>query len=296
MRENNTAPIWGILVSMCIFGTIGIVRKYIDISSGLLSLSRAVIGTLFLLAITCRRPIRFHAIRHQLPLLAISGAAIGFNWIFLFEAYRCTTVTTATLCYYTAPSFVVIASHFILKEQLTFKKSICAVVALVGMVLISGILNDHSAGSSEIYGVLFGLGAAVLYASVIILNRFIKVSNPAHRTIFQLGLGATVLLPYTILTDNWSGMQFAPLPLMLILVLGVVHTGFAYMLYFGAVSKLPAQTAAILSYIDPLLAIILSALILKEPMGFKEITGTALIIGAALVSELSLPLKMKSHT
>lgn len=288
MQNKNSTSLWGLLASMCIFGTIGIARKFIDIPSGLLSLSRAVIGTAFLLAITWRNPIRFSVIRRQLPLLAISGAAIGFNWILLFEAYRYTTVTTATLCYYTAPSIMVVASHFILKERLTVKKAVCAAIALGGMVLISGILDNRSGGSSDITGVLFGLGAAVLYAGVIILNRLIRLDNTAHRTVLQLGFGGIVLLPYTLMIGDWSGLQLTPTTLGLVVLIGILHTGIAYALYFGAASRLPAQTVALLSYIDPLLAIILSALILREPMGFTEITGTVLIIGATLVSEISL--------
>lgn len=279
----------GLIFSMCVFGTIGIVRRYIDMPSSVIALCRAVIGTLFLLMVVFLRKtkIDFAAIRKNLHWLALSGVFLGANWILLFEAYNYTTVTTATLCYYMAPTIVVLASHFLFQERLNLRKGICVLVALLGMVLVSGVLRSGIPSIGELKGVLFGLGAAVFYACVVLLNKRISLSSPFDRTIFQLGLAAMILLPYTFLTEDLCSLTFSSRAVALLIAAGVVHTGISYALYFGSIKELKAQTVALFSYIDPILAIILSALVLREPIGVSEIIGAVLILGAAYISERS---------
>ena len=231
--------------------------------------------------------IDFAAIRKNLHWLALSGVFLGANWILLFEAYNYTTVTTATLCYYMAPTIVVLASHFLFQERLNLRKGICVLVALLGMVLVSGVLRSGIPSIGELKGVLFGLGAAVFYACVVLLNKRISLSSPFDRTIFQLGLAAMILLPYTFLTEDLCSLTFSSRAVALLIAAGVVHTGISYALYFGSIKELKAQTVALFSYIDPILAIILSALVLREPIGVSEIIGAVLILGAAYISERS---------
>lgn len=273
--------------SMCIFGTIGILRKYINMPSSFIALCRAVVGAVFLITVVLIRKssVNFSEIRKNLPWLILSGAFLGFNWILLFEAYNYTTVTCATLCYYMAPSIVVVASHILFNERLNFKKGLCVLVALFGMILVSGVIQTGIPSLGEVYGILYGLGAAVLYASVVLLNKKLTISSAFDKTIFQLGIAAAMLLPYTLLTEDLSQAVFSPLGVSLLVVAGIVHTGIAYAMYFGSVRYLNGQTVALLSYVDPILAIILSALVLNEPIGIAEITGAVLILGAACVSE-----------
>lgn len=276
-----------LITSMCIFGTIGIIRRYIDLPSTFIALARAMIGTAFLLILIAvtKKPMNMPQIRKNLVWLILSSAAMGFNWIFLFESYNYTTVTTATLCYYMAPSIMVLASHFLFKEYLTPKKFICVMVALGGMVLVSGVLKSQLPTFAEFKGILFGLSAAFLYATVILLNKKMDIHSAYDKTIFQLGLAGLILLPYTLLTENVMGMEITPLSLVLLLVVGIIHTGVSYAMYFGSIGKLPTQGVALLSYIDPILAIVLSAVILGEPLGFAEILGSVMILGAAFFSE-----------
>ncbi len=282
MKTNRA--FWRLTASMVIFGTIGILRRYLDLPSSVIALARAVIGTVFLLLLpSCK--IDFKAIKAQLPLLTLSGAFLGFNWIFLFESYRYTTVTTATLCYYMAPSLVVIASHFLFGEKLNAKKAACVLIAFFGMVLVSGVVGSGMPSSEEGKGILFGLGAAVLYASVVLLNKRIDLPSPMSKTVLQLGLAALVLLPYTFATEPLSPAMFRLSDIALLAVAGMLHTGIAYALYFGSIRALPAQTVALLSYVDPIVAIFLSALILGEPLGMAEILGSCMILGAAVAAE-----------
>lgn len=287
--KSKRSSITGLLVATVIFGTIGIIRRYIDMPSSFIALCRAVIGTVFLalvLVLTKRKP-DYSEIRKNLPLLILSSMSLGFNWIILFEAYNYTTVTTATLCYYMAPSLIVLGSHFFFHERITLKKGICVLVALVGMVLVSGIIRTGIPSLSELKGILFGLGGAVLYATTVLLNKKISLSSPFDRTIIQLGLAGIILLPYTFLTEDFGSISFTASAVALLIVAGIVHTGIPYALYFSTAKDLPSQTVALLSYLDPIVAISLSALILHEAIGVFEIFGAVLILGAAYISEKS---------
>ena len=276
-----------LLTSVFIFGTIGILRRYIPLSSSLIALVRGVIGSLFLISLIYIRKNKLNiaSIRKNLVLLILSGAAIGFNWILLFEAYNYTSVATATLCYYLAPILVILASPVVLKESLTKRKILCAVTALLGMVLVSGILDAQFSGIAEMRGVLFGLGAAILYASVILMNKKMSGISAYDKTILQLSMASLALLPYVLLTENWTAITFTPLATTLLLIAGIVHTGIAYWLYFGSMEHLHSHTVALLSYLDPILAIVLSMIFLQEPMSVASAIGAVMILGAAYISE-----------
>ena len=273
---------------MTIFGTIGIFRKYIPLPSGIVACVRGILGVAYLLAFIKIKKIKMDmdAIKKHLKILVISGAFIGLNWVLLFESYRYTSVAVATLCYYMAPIFVMVVSPFLLKEKLTPKKTICVTVALVGMVFVSGVLDGGISDISEIKGILFGLGAAALYASVVMMNQKLRAVPTYDKTIMQLAIAAAVLIPYILFVEDLSTVTLTPLIILMVLIVGVVHTGIAYAMYFGSMNDLKAQTVALFSYIDPIVAIILSALFLKEPMTVFSIIGAVLVLGATLISEL----------
>ena len=289
MSVNNNKSKAAFVAAMVIFGTIGIFRRYIDLPSSVLALARGFIGTLFLVIyvkLSGKKPDRA-AVRANLALLVISGALIGFNWILLFESYNYTTVSVATLCYYMAPVFLILASPFVLKEKLTVNKLIAVFAAVTGMALVSGVFRGGEIAVDQKTGIILGLGAAVLYASVILINKKIGEIDAYSKTTVQLGAAAVCLLPYVLLTEKASGIALSGRELIMVLVVGIIHTGVAYALYFSSMKALSAQNIAIFSYIDPVFAIILSALILKEPMGFSDILGAVLILGAAVYSEFT---------
>lgn len=250
--------------AMIIFGTIGLLRRHIPYSSALVALIRGIVGTafLFLLPGTKKTPKRAPGSRTP-GLLALSGAALGINWILLFEAYRYTTVSIATVCYYMAPVFVLILSPVLFGETLSLKKIFSMVLALVGMVLVTEVWEGDIKGQK---GILLGLGAAGMYGAVMILNKKIEGFSPRERTLGQLAFSALTLLPYVLLTENFGELTLAPIPLFLLLTAGILHTGIAYGLYFDSIKNLPAQTVAILSYLDPVTAILLSATVLGETL------------------------------
>ena len=278
------------ILSMVIFGTIGIFVNYIGLPSGVIAAFRGITGAVVILIVMLLsgRKVDFKSVKNKLPVLLASGVAIGFNWILLFEAYRFTGIPVATVCYYTAPIIVVIASTFIFKDKLKAKQIICVLVALIGVALVSGVFQSVS---SKITGVFCGLGAAGLYASVMIMNKFMGNVEVYERTVIQLASAGLVVLPYALFT--MGGISFNPKSVILLLIVGVVHTGFAYLLYFGAIKKLKNQTVAILSYIDPVSAIILSSIVFVQLPTIYEFVGVVLIMSAAILSEIRKKEKQK---
>lgn len=286
MNSRNLSLI-KLTTSMIIFGTIGLFVRYIPLPSSMIALVRGIIGTMFLLAVMffTGKKISGNAVKHNFIWLLLSGCAIGFNWILLFESYRYTSVAVSTLCYYTAPIIVILVSPALLKERLTLKSILCVLLALLGMIMISGILQTGVPERNELMGILFGLGAAALYASVMLLNTRIKEIDAYDKTVFQLGTGAVVLLPYCLLTVDITSVTLDVTGIIMLAIVGVVHTGLSYFLYFGAMGKLKPQTVAVLSYVDPLVAVAVSALILKEHVGIETVIGAVLILGSSIISE-----------
>ena len=271
--------------AMLIFGTIGVFREQIEYSSAFIAFTRGVIGAVFILLFMMLTTRRFHwqVLKPVMVPLIISGGLIGANWILLFEAYNYTTIPVATLCYYMAPVFVMLAAPLVLKERLTLKKGLCVIVALLGMIPVSGLPGGKIEG---VRGILLGLGAALLYGTVVILNKKFSGVEPLEKTAIQMAAAAVVILPYCLLHGDFSGLTFSTQKVALLLIMGILHTGVAYVLYFGALEQVPAQTAAIFSYLDPVTAIVLSCLLMEGQFSLPVIIGGLCILGATLCSEI----------
>ncbi|MBQ6949168.1 MAG: EamA family transporter [Firmicutes bacterium] len=276
-----------LITSMVTFGTLAPFVRNINVSSGELALYRAILAALLIavfLLVTKQR-IPFEKIKKEVPLLLASGVAMGINWILLFEAYKYTTVSAATLSYYFAPVIVTVVCPILFKEKLTKKQILCFVMSTVGLVMITGI--GDMGGSRGMIGILFGLGAACFYATVILLNKFIKNVEGIHRTFLQFLSAIVVLIPYVMLTSGVTLGNLDGFGWFNLLIVGLVHTGVTYCLYFSSLKELPGQKAAILSYIDPLVAVLISVTILNETMTMSQVFGGILILGFTLWNELS---------
>ena len=273
--------------SMATFGTLSIFVRSIPLASGELALYRAVLAALLVggYLLFTRQRADLAAIRRELLLLLVSGIAMGLNWILLFQAYRYTTVSVATLSYYFAPVIVTVLSPILFHEGLTGRQVLCFVMSTVGLVLVIGVTDIG--GGAHLTGILFGLGAAVFYATVVLLNKSIRNVSGIHRTFFQFLSAIAVLIPYVACT---GGSHLAAMPAKgwaCLLVVGLIHTGVTYCMYFSALKELTGQEASILSYIDPLVAVVISVLVLREPITASQLAGGILILGFTLWNERS---------
>ena len=285
MNKQNKAKIM-LSFSMIIFGTIGLFSKSIAVTSGELALYRAIlaailIGGYFLIS---GKKIDFKAIKKEIVLLLLSGMAMGINWILLFESYKHTTISIATLSYYFAPVIVMVVCPFLFREKITKKQLLCFVMSTLGLVLIIGF-DGSNGGNNHILGIMLGLGAAVFYATVILFNKFIKKVEGIHRTFLQFLAAIVILIPYVFLTGDLKIGELDPKGWICLLTVGLLHTGITYCMYFSAMKELKGQEVAILSYLDPLVAVLISVVILGEPMTLVQLLGGILILGFTLWNE-----------
>lgn len=286
MSDHNKARLQ-ITAAMAVWGTIALFTRAIPVTSGELALYRALLaaGFIAIYLLITRQPPDLRSLGRDLPKLALSGAAMGFNWILLFEAYKYTTVSMATLSYYFAPVLVTILAPLLFKETLSRKGILCFVMSTVGLVLVIGV--PPAGGGQHGIGIAFGLGAALLYAFVVLMNKSITRVSGLHRTILQFLAAIAVLLPYVCCTSGLHPEVLDGKGLLCLLILGLVHTGVAYCMYFSNLKSVTGQEAAILSYVDPLVAVLVSVLLLHEPMPLPQLLGGVLILGFTVWNELS---------
>lgn len=284
--DGHTKARLEIFGAMFLWGTTGLFARWIPLPTDWMALVRGFLGALLLFAFYALRGHRpdWAAIRKNWPYLFASGATIGVNWILLFEAYRATTIAIATLCYYTAPAFVMLASPLVLGEKLTHGKLLALAGALLGIALVSGFWE--TTGTVNPRGIFLGLGAAMLYASITLLNKKVRDIDASDCAIPELFTTSAVLLPYILLKPEGVPEMPGLVPVLLLVTLGLAHTGLAFLWYFSGLKTVSAQTAALMSYLDPLTAVLCSLFVLAEPASPSTLAGAALILGSTLLAEM----------
>ena len=277
-----------LIASMAIWGSLGLFRRAIPLPSSVLAFVRGVAGSLFLILFVKARGGRVNAgmTRKQIAWFGTAGAIMAFNWILLFDAYNYTSVAVATLCYYMMPVFVTLASALLFGEKLTARKLLCVAVCVAGMLLVTGVAEGDAPTGSEIRGIVMGLAAAVLYSTVVLMNKKMPGMDAYEKTIVQLIGAAVIMVPYILVTEDVTALSLDGRGALMLFIVAAVHTGLAYALYFGCMDDLKAQTVAIFSYVDPIVAVLLSAFVLGEPLSALGVLGVVLVLGAAVVSEL----------
>ena len=284
---NNNARL-SLVLTMMLFGTIGTISRFINMPSSIICLGRAAIGVLVILLFLALRKesIDKEAIKRNIGWLILSSTLMCLNWTCQFEAFKYTTIATSTLCYYMQPIFYIIAGAIVLKEKASPRKWICVLVAFLGMIFVSGVIQVGF-DMSELKGAIYGVTGGFFYAMVVLINKYMKDISPVNTTIMQMALVTVIMTPYALATGDFGRVSITTLGLICLIILGAVHTGLAYIVYFDSVNKLSTQTVGILSYIDPVEAVLLSALFLREPITIWTIIGAVLILGATAVSEFS---------
>lgn len=274
-------------LAVILFGTIGMFLRYIRLPSELVVLCRGVIGSLVIWAFVRIRGNRVDrsAIRKNLKWLVISGICLGLNWVFLFAAYLHTTVAIASLFNYLAPVIVVVIAPFLYREKLGWKKILCVVAAVIGVVLLSGVLSGTAAEVNWL-GILFAFLAALGFVGIIFCNKKLDGINAYDKAIVQLAVSALTVLPYVIFNNWGTPLSLDLRSVLLTLMLGLLQTGFTYCLYFDTLGRLPVHSVAVLGYLEPVVSVLCSVFILQEGMDVFGWIGAVLIIGAAAFSEL----------
>jgi drug/metabolite transporter (DMT)-like permease len=275
-----------VVIAMLIFGTISIFVKNIDLATNQIAFYRGALGSLFLWGtlLVRKERIPMPLIKANAKFLLLSGFAVGMNWILLFEAYRYTTVSNATLSYYFQPIFMTLLAPIIFKESLTVKKLGYVLLAMLGMFLIIGVSQNNGTYNHPV-GVGFGLAAALFYAIAIISNKKVTGLSGIQLTSLTLVIATVILIPYVALTSGFGLSRLGGTSILALLILGIIHTGVAYVLMFSGSQEIESQTFAVLSYIDPVTAIAVSSIFLQEDLSTLQVAGGMLILAAAFLNE-----------
>lgn len=280
-----------LLLALLLFSTNGLLVAHIPLSSAEIVLTRAALGGLMLLCVLLARGslgslkalVTTKDGRRRLIPVVLGGACLGANWAFLFEAYRWASVSIGTLLYYCAPILVMLLSPILFREKLGWRKLAAIAAMALGMICITG----HG-GQLSARGLISGILAAVFYTGVMLSNKFVRDVSGLDSTFIQLLTSLLVILIYLPLSRQAAPVMPDAKGWAAILVLGLVNTGLAYWLYFPSIQKLPGQTVALCSYLDPLLALLLAALLLQERMTPLQILGAVGILGGAILGQLPL--------
>lgn len=272
-----------IVIAMLIYGSIGVFVRSIELSAIQIAFLRASIGSFFLVVVSMilNKSLSLKIDKKNAGIYFISGALLGVNWFFLFKAFEYTSISNAILVYYLAPIIVILLSPIVLGERLTVHKFFCMATAIIGLTMI--VLNNlgmQLSGKEHLEGIGFALLAAVFYASVILINKRYPSSNGLDTTIIQLLASVVVLMPILFVNQGFSNLVVRGTSLWMIVILGALHTGVAYLLYFSSMRVLDGQTVAIYCYIDPISAMAFAWVFLGERVNYIQALGGMLILGA----------------
>lgn len=286
------------VLSMVIFGAVGVFAKYIDLSSIEIALFMSLIGGLLLfgISIITKNKVSWPNIKRNALALLLASIALSGNWVFLFQSYKETTIANAALSYYFAPVLVTVMSPIVLKEKLSLKKCLCICAALFGLILI---LQSGRSGEdgNHLIGIAYGLIAATFYAILTLTNKFIRHMNGLEITIAQLLLSSMLLIPLLFITEEKLGLyRLSGNSVILILILGILHAGVGFYLFFSGMKGLGGQSIAVLSYVDPLTSLLISALVIGESMTLLQLFGAILLLGSTFISEVSIRIKYPYRT
>lgn len=273
--------------ALLLFGSNGLVASFIALPSDQIVLLRTAFGAALLLAIFCGsgQPRTAFRQKRDLLFLMLSGGAMAADWLLLFEAYRQIGVSLAILINYCGPVLVMALSPALFHERMTVPKLLALLSALAGVVLISGqVAVDRVNG----LGLLCAGLSALSYAAMVICNkkaaRIQGMENAALQMLFALVVAAVFVGGRQGFAMHIAAGDWLP-----ILWLGVINTGVSGFLYFSAMGKLPVQTVAVCSYLEPLFAVLLSVVFLHEVLGPLQILGAVLVIGGAVFGECVHP-------
>lgn len=259
-----------LILSMTLWGTLGAFVLWSKLAAIDVAFYRCLIG-MFLMGcwlIKSKESIQFDK---STASVALAGIFLVMNWVFLFKSFQVSSITIGNISYYLQPIMLIIFGIFIYQEKVNLQKWMLIILALGGVILTIDVRNLHS--PNIMLGVFFALIAALLYTFLTILMKY----NTLHyfKIMFiQLAIGVLILLPF---------VHFQPLTILTmscLVVIGVIHTLLAYFLYYKAIKKTSFTQIAVLSYLDPVVAIGSDVLFFNRQLNFYQTLGVALTFAA----------------
>ena len=273
--------VWQMSLAMLISGSIGAFVLLSGLPVTEVVFWRCLIGAvaLFLFIRFSKRPFS-PLTRVTLGLAILGGVALVLNWLLLFAAFARISIGLSTVVYNTQP-FMLVLMGMLLGERVSLAKWGWLVLAFGGVVILlsSELTGGHDAGWPA--GIGLALGAAFFYALTAIITRKLKSLAPQHIAFIQVLTGVVMLLPLA----HMPALS-ADFPWGILLTLGIVHTGIMYQLLYGAIQKLPTPIIGSLSFIYPVVALIVDNLAFDHALSPSQLAGGALILLAAAGNNL----------
>jgi drug/metabolite transporter (DMT)-like permease len=266
------------VVATVILGSLGIFATQARLDARTIVFYRCLFGAIAM-GIYCLFLGHFRAIPKQDFLLACgTGFLMLGNWVFFFEGILRVGVTVATIVYQVQPFIVLIAGAILFQERLGLTKVLLFLVALLGLILATGIKwNMIDPGS--LLGVGFTLLGATLYAGVVLVGKGLKSVKPEIVTFIQCAVGVLTLpvvdpaiLHTSIELRQWGWLSG----------LGVIHTALVYALIYHALPNLKSSTIAILTFIYPASVIFFDFLVNGRLVSPMQFLGLVIILLSSL--------------
>jgi len=269
-----------VISSMLVWGSIGIFVRYIDQPPEVIVFFRvfiAFIALVILRLIKKKDNLSNKLSFKEYSILSMSGLFISLNWLFFFRAIKVTTIASATMSYYMAPVIVTVLSVFLLKESINKKTLIAVGLSFSGIILMTS-MGAQKSNDFNITGVGYGVIAAFFYALVTISVKKLR-EVPSHKiSLFQMAISSLIFLPAIRQMKTFNALSWT-----LMIIVGVIHTCIALNLYFEGIKRIKVQHVGVLSYIDPLGAVILAGIFFNERPEVTTLIGGGLILSATYI-------------
>ena len=291
-KQPRPGGTWRMAAAMVLSGTIG----WFVVTSGQPPLDvvffRCLFGAAALLGVLTLQRGWVRMTHAQAGWLVLGGVTLVLNWLALFSAYAHSGIAIATVVYHTQPFFLLLLTSVLQREPFPFARLPWLVLAFAGVMLITGL--EHGAGgASMLAGIGLGLLAALLYAVTTLATRRLQAIPPGQIAGLQMVLGVLMLAPlaHPAAASYGSGTWGA------LLALGLVHTGVMYTLLYGAFQRLSVVSIATLSFIYPLVAIVIDVMVFGVVLGPLQMAGMALVLLGVVANQLgwALPLRRRAQ-
>ena len=263
------------------WGFIAVLVAAVDLGAEALAFLRLALaaGALAFVALLGGRAATLHP-GSRLSALVVLGVVQGAHWLLFFEAVKLGSVALAVITFYLAPLFLAVLAPLTLPERLSNVALGALVPGGLGIALIALFGNDG--GRFTTAALACGIGSAATYALLVILSKRLLLSDVEPITIafWDCLVGALAVAPALLFAGRvlprGAGEWAA------VLLLGIVFTGLSTLIYAGLLRHVTAQAAGILTFLEPVSAVLLAWALVDEPLGGYTLVGGALVLVAGI--------------
>ena len=271
------------------WGLVAVLAASVELGAATLVLARLMLATATI-GVTALLLSRSSLLRPggRLPALVALGAVQALHWLLFFEAVKRGSVALAVIAFYTAPLLLALLAPVLVPERVSRVALAALVPGTAGVVLVA-LTGDEGGGAVSGIALAAGLGSAVTYAGLVIGSKRLLQDHVEPLTIafWDCLAGSVAVAPVFLLAGGGlpdEGGEWGA-----VLLLGVVFTGLSTLAYTSLLRRVSAQAAGVLTFLEPVAAVALAALLLGDELGAATLLGGALVVVAGLLVVLLEP-------